>query len=160
MEWRQARLEDAKAIGQLSLNVLGELGEPAHIFAERILLCPHGCYVLVAGADVLGHASTHPWMRGKPPAMNQMLGHVPASADCWYIHEIVLHEQVRGRGCVQAVFETLRATALSEGLQVMALVAVEGASAYWEGLGFRSVALDGARIGSYGGQAAYMELRL
>lgn len=160
MEWRRAGPEDAEAIGHLSLQILGDLGEPAEIFAERISLCPEGCHVLMSGQDMLGHAIAHPWLRGEPPAMNQMLGSLPPDADCWYIHEVALVEQARGRGGVRAILQVLTETAAAAGIHVMALVAVEGASAYWEGLGFRQAPLKEAQIGSYGGQAAYMELNL
>ena len=159
MQWRRARPGDADTIGRLSVQVLGDLGEPAEIFAERISLCPEGCHVLASGAEMLGHAITHPWRRGMPPAMNQMLGSLPLDADCWYIHEVVLAEPARGRGGIRAIMPVLKEAAAAAGIQIMALVAVEGASAYWEGLGFRPAPLKDAQIGSYGGQAAYMELR-
>lgn len=159
MKWRRAGLEDAEAISRLSLQILGDLGEPAGIFAERISLCPEGCHVLMSGPEMVGHAITHPWRRGTPPAMNQRLGSLPLDADCWYIHEVVLAEQARGRGGVRAILQVLQEAATARELRVIALVAVEGAFAYWEGLGFRQVPLTGAQIGSYGGQAAYMELR-
>lgn len=160
MEWRRARLEDAEAISRLSLQILGDLGETAEIFSERIGLCPEGCHVLTNGEELLGHAITHPWLRGQPPAMNQRLGSLPSKADCWYIHEVVLVARARGRGGVRTVLQALRATAAAAGLPVMALVAVEGASAYWQGLGFQPVPLSDAQVGSYGGQATYMELWL
>lgn len=160
MEWRRAKPEDAEVIGRLSVQILKDLGEPAGIFAERISLCPEGCHVLTNGADILGHAITHPWLRGKPPAMNQELGTLPPAADCWYIHEIALLEEARGKGSVRALMQVLGAEAKGRGLPVMALVAVEGAAAYWEKLGFRSVPLSAEQVSSYGGQVEYMELPL
>lgn len=160
MEWLRARLEDADAIGRLSVQILGDLGEPAEIFAERITLCPEGCHVLAGESGMVGYAITHPWLRGRPPAMNQRLGSLPTDPDCWYIHEVVLREEARGRGGVRAILQVLKETAKAARVPVMALVAVEGASAYWEGLGFAAIPLEEAQIGSYGGQAVYMELQL
>jgi len=164
MKWRRARAEDAEAIGRLSVDILGELGEPPAIFAERIALCPEGCHVLASGADILGHMISHPWVRGRPPALNQMLRHIPAGADCWYIHEVALREAARGQGCIRAILRQLADTAVAAGLPVMALVAVANAVAYWQRLGFRPapLAADGidSYTGSYGGAAAYLEMEL
>lgn len=160
MEWRPARIGDAGAIGRLSLEILGELGEPAEIFAERIALCPEGCHVLVSGQEIVGHMISHPWVRGNPPAMNQMLGQLPAVPDCWYIHEVALAESARGRGGVPAILAVVGEAASAAGLPVLALVAVEGAAAYWKRLGFRPAVLDAAKVASYGGAADYLEMTL
>ena len=65
--WRPAITDDAPRIAELARAALGDYGEAAGLYAERIALSPEGCWVLADGAEVIGHCISHPWHRLAPP---------------------------------------------------------------------------------------------
>ncbi|MEJ1976896.1 MAG: hypothetical protein WDN49_13095 [Acetobacteraceae bacterium] len=52
--------------------------EPA-VLAERLQLYPAGCLVLQVGQGIAGYAVSHPWLFGRPPALNARLEGLPDS---------------------------------------------------------------------------------
>ncbi len=152
--WRSAVPADAPAIAALARAELGDYGEAAALYAERIALAPEGCRVFVDGPTVIGHCISHPWRRSAPPAMHAMLGAIPADADCWYLHDVVFAREGRGMKAVERLLPDLCATARGHGIATLALIAVGGADRYWTRLGF--TAAPGGADG-FGASALYME---
>ncbi|MGN5374697.1 hypothetical protein [Sphingomonas hankookensis] len=176
--WRPAIPADAAAIASLARAELGDYGEAADLYAERIALAPGGCWVLSGGdADapprqeeagdgaehegasgrppaVLGHCISHPWHRFAPPAMHRLLGDLPPDADCWYLHDVVVAPAGRGSRAVERLLPILADAAARRRIPILALVAVGGADAYWARQGF--FAAPGAAEG-FGADAVYME---
>ncbi|KQM98325.1 GNAT family N-acetyltransferase [Sphingomonas sp. Leaf25] len=153
-EWRRATAADASAVARLARAELGEYGEAAGLYAERIALAPEGCHVLVADDAVVGHCISHPWRRFAPPAMHALLGSVPTNADCWYLHDVVVAGEGRGQRAVERLLPLLIEAARAKCIETLALIAVGGADGYWSRLGFRPVA-GGAE--GFGPDAVYME---
>ncbi|MEN2746990.1 GNAT family N-acetyltransferase [Sphingomonas sp. T9W2] len=154
-DWRPAVASDATAIAALARAELGDYGEAAELYAERIALAPDGCWVLVDEADtILGHCISHPWVRRAPPAMHTRLGTLPSRADCWYLHDVVVAPQARGTKAVERLLPILNAVAISRAIPTLALIAVGGADRYWSRQGF--VATNGGAEG-FGADAVYME---
>lgn len=149
--WRPAAIADAPAITANAQAVLGSYGEEFAVYAERIVLAPGGCFVLADSDRVVGHFLSHPWRRGRPPAMNAMLGAIPADTDCWYIHDVAVLPEARGAGAVAAILEQM--ARVTQPLP-LALVAVGGADGYWRRHGFSAAAGDGS---AFGPGAIYME---
>nr|WP_249403585.1 GNAT family N-acetyltransferase [Sphingomonas sp. CFBP 13720] len=145
---------DAPAIATLARAGLGAYGEAAELYAERIALAPDGCFVLTDGDAILGHCISHPWMRFAPPAMHTTLGAIPAAADCWYLHDVVVAPEGRGEQAVERLLPTLAANAADQSIATLALIAVGGADGYWARQGF--VAVPGGAAG-FGDDAVYME---
>ena len=145
---------DATAIAALARAELGNYGEAAELYAERIALAPAGCWVLVDGDAMLGHCISHPWRRRSPPAMHILLGSLPPNPDCWYLHDVVVAPEGRGTKAVERLLPILSAIAASHAIATLALIAVGGADAYWSRQGF--VATDGGAEG-FGKDALYME---
>jgi predicted N-acetyltransferase YhbS len=157
--WRPATLSDIGDIFRLSKAHLGPYAEGEAIFAERIRLAPEGCFVLEQNAQIVGYFCSHPWRRTKPPALHQMLGNIPAEADCWYVHDVAVDEAARGGGVVAEVCERALQAARAEGYKTAMLVAVSGAGSYWQRLGFVDATTDTlrAKLEDYGDDALYME---
>lgn len=152
--WRPAITDDAPRIAELARAALGDYGEAAGLYAERIALSPEGCWVLADGAEVIGHCISHPWHRLAPPAMHALLGSLPSSADCWYLHDVVVAPEGRGTQAVERLLPILSAIATQHGIATLALIAVGGADAYWARQGF--IAAPGGAAG-FGMDAIYME---
>lgn len=154
-QWRPAITDDAPRIATLARAELGDYGEAAELYAERIALAPDGCWVLVDDADtVIGHCISHPWVRRRPPAMHILLGSLPPNPDCWYLHDVVVAPEGRGQKAVERLLPILAAVAVGHGIDTLALIAVGGADAYWSKQGF--VATPGNADG-FGADALYME---
>lgn len=155
--WRSATVSDAPRIAALARAELGDYGEAADLYAERIALSPEGCWVLADGDTVTGHCISHPWHRLAPPAMHALLGDLPPSADCWYLHDVVVAPVARGTKAVERLLPILSDIAARRGIPVLALIAVGGADAYWARQGF--IAAPGGAAG-FGADAIYMERRV
>lgn len=127
-------------------------------FAERLALNPSGCFVLADGEAVKGYLVAYPWRLDSAPALNVLIGAVPADARTLYLHDLALHPDARGGGWTRPIVERLAAQARAGGWPSIALVAVNGAAPFWERLGFRvreSEAVS-AKLASYGEDARYM----
>lgn len=145
---------DATAIAALARAELGDYGEAAKLYAERIALSPDGCWVLTQNDAVVGHCISHPWVRRAPPAMHMRLGRLPSRPDCWYLHDVVVAPPARGTKAVERLLPILSGTAARHNIATLALIAVGGADAYWSRQGF--VATNGGAEG-FGADAVYME---
>jgi len=146
---------DATAIAALARAELGDYGEAADLYAERIALAPGGCWVLVDAADtVIGHCISHPWVRRTPPAMHILLGSLLSNPDCWYLHDVVVAPAARGTKAVERLLPILSRIVSTHRIDTLALIAVGGADAYWSRQGFDAV--PGSADG-FGEDAVYME---
>lgn len=134
--WRAARADDAEGIAELAAAALGAYGEAAELYTERIALAPDGCLALDRAGELLGHFISHPWRRGDVPALHAKLGAIPADADSWYVHDVVISPDARGGGFAAAALEMVSAAARVHGIERLSLIAVGGADGYWGRLGF------------------------
>jgi ribosomal protein S18 acetylase RimI-like enzyme len=160
--WRPAAPGDAAEVARLSTAHLGLYAEGAEVFDERIRLAPSGCFVLDSGSGLIGYMFSHPWTRHRPPSLHQMLGEIPRDADCWYIHDVAVDLAGRGGGQVRTIIEGVLQEAAEMGYRIAMLVAVSGASGYWQKLGFNDATTDALRrkLKDYGDDAVYMERAL
>lgn len=145
--WRPMTSADLPTVEQISAQVHGRYAESQAVYAERLSLYPAGCFVWVADGAVAGLLVTHPWHDGAPPALGAMLGALPAHPSSYYLHDIALLPETRGSGAGrQATALTLDA-ARAAGLNVVTLVAVNGAETFWARQGF---VVDPDRGAGYG----------
>jgi len=130
-------------------------------FAERLALYPQGCFVLDAG-QVAGYLIAYPWRSASAPPLNTVIGTLPLGADVLYLHDLALHPDARGQGATSAIVERLAVQARAEGWPVIALVAVNDATAFWQRMGFGVVddPAMAAKLASYGADARYMVRKL
>jgi GNAT superfamily N-acetyltransferase len=132
--------------------------EDAAVLAERQRLYPQGCLMLVEDDHAIGYALTHPWRFAEPPPLNERLGELPADPTTYYIHDVALLQQARGKGYAVEAADRLTAHARDMGFGNASLVAVNRSQAFWEKVGFRVLAVSGleAKLASYGSDAVLM----
>lgn len=128
-------------------------------FAERLALYPAGCFTLADSDDqAAGYLIAYPWTAGAAPALNSLIGALPAQPELIYLHDLAVHPDLRGQGCTRTIVERLAAQAHGEGWDRLALVAVNHATGFWQKLGFEASGDEAmaAKLASYGGDARYM----
>lgn len=153
--WRAMRRWDLTDVARVAAKVHPELPESVEVFAERLRLFAAGCLVLEHGGCVVGYAVSHPISTESPPALNALLGEIPAGADQFYIHDIAVLPEARGAGQASEGIEMLLRVA--ERYRSAALVSVYGTSDFWGRFGFTPAAADmTAKLAPYGADAVYM----
>ncbi|MFM8988189.1 MAG: GNAT family N-acetyltransferase [Alphaproteobacteria bacterium] len=159
MAWRAMRQEDLAQACAIADEVHAAYPEDPEVYAERLARYPGGCLVLESGGRVAGYALAHPWMRAAPPALNARLATLPARADCLHVHDIAILPRARRRGAAREALAALAALAAREDLPLLALVAIQGTRAFWQGQGFAVVDRPAlaAKLAGYGTGARCME---
>jgi len=160
--WRLMTAADLPAV-----NVLAALIHPAYpeddaVFAERLRLYPKGCQVLVQNGKIAAYVVSHPWVDRAPPALNALLGELPARPSTYYLHDIALLSDVRGSGAAAEMVVSLVEQARLERLPSLSLIAVNGSAGFWQRQEFEAVP-DGPsaeKLRSYGADAQFMMRRL
>lgn len=148
---------DLPAVGALAGRIHPVYPEDDAVFAERLRLYPDGCRVLVHGDDIAAYVVSHPW-HGEPPALNTLLGALPAAPSTFYIHDLALAPEVRGLGAGAEIVSWLAAHAEEIGMPSLSLIAVNGSAKFWRRHGFEArqdPALD-RKLRSYGAGAQFM----
>ncbi|EKS42431.1 hypothetical protein HMPREF9696_00596 [Afipia clevelandensis ATCC 49720] len=149
---------DLPAVNALAARIHPEYPEDPAVFAERLRLYPDGCRVFERGDGIEAYVVSHPWQRTEPPALNSLLGELPAIPSAYYIHDLALTPDVRGSGAASEIVAWLGAHARASGFSGMSLIAVNSSSGFWQRQGFevtRNPQLD-AKLRSYGDDAVYM----
>jgi GNAT superfamily N-acetyltransferase len=146
--WRPMRAADLPIVTAISDAVHGAFTEPMATYAERLALYPQGCHILDSDGEAIGYLITHPWRLGAPPKLGAVLDALPTEPDSYYLHDIALLPAARGQRAGEAAVALVLDLARAEGLKMVELVAVAGADAYWQRLGF-AFAAPGAD-GPYG----------
>lgn len=152
-DWRPMTVADLARVEPLGNAIHQSHPERPEVFAERLALCPEGCLAL---GDLDGYIISHPWTLGRPPALDTLLGALPAAPDTWYIHDLALHERARGTGAAQAIVAHLAALAHARHLRTMSLIAVGRSPGFWMRQGFTPAPLPSGKLASYGEGAAHM----
>lgn len=156
--WRHARTTDLDAISAIAARIHPDLPERPEVFAEKMRLCPDGCYVLVAGDEISGYGLAHPWIQQQIPPLDGFLDRLPDAADCLYVHDVAVLPDFRG-GVARVYVAEIEDLARSSAITTLALVSDYGTRPLWERLGFLGVAPDAAlrdKLSCYGASATYM----
>ncbi|ABD07916.1 GCN5-related N-acetyltransferase [Rhodopseudomonas palustris HaA2] len=157
--WRPMTAADLAAVNAIAAQVHVAFPEDPAIFAERLALYPAGCFVLDREPDGIGgYVVSHPWRIAEPPALDTLLGRLPAPASTYYIHDLALLPQGRGLGAGAAIVARLLRHAVAAGLSNISLVAVSGSVAFWRSQGFDVMETQALapKLASYGADARYM----
>lgn len=125
---------------------------------SKAQVSPDSCYVLEVNDKVLGYCLAHPWLLHQPPSLEQVI-HQPSDADTLYLHDIAFSSKTRGLGAGEKIFNRLVSKAKQLNLDSISLVAVQGASTYWQRLGFKSRIIDRS-LDDYPEDACYMVYQL
>jgi len=158
MPWRPMTACDLPEVQVLADAIHLDHPEDATVFAERLRLYPQGCLALEEGRRLIGYALTHPWHFGKPPALNSPLGEIPRRATTYYVHDVALLPEARGKGYAAQIGERLANHARTAGFGNLSLVAVNNSQGFWERLGFCRTRVPGLeeKLLTYGPDAVLM----
>ncbi len=134
MTWRPMGADDLAAVSAIAAEVHPAYPEDDAVLAERPRLWPGGCIVHAPGGAPDGYALSFPW-RGAPPALNALIGALPAEPAAYYVHDLALRPGARGGGAGRAAVALIEAQARALGLPIV-LVAIPGAEGFWRRHGF------------------------
>lgn len=156
--WRAARTDDLEAIIRIAEHAHPDFPEDRAIFAERLALYPAGARLLEVDGAAAGYAICHPWAMDSLPALNTLLGALPANPATLYLHDLALLPAARGTGAGRMAADHLAAHAQSAGFASMTLVAVNQSVPFWERMGFAVVEAKALadKLESYGDDARMM----
>lgn len=162
MPWRPMTSQDLGQVQALADRIHVAHPEDMEIFVERQSLYPQGCHVLVEDGSMIGYALTHPWLLAEPPPLNSKLREIPREATTYYIHDVALLPEGRGKGYAAKAADLLADHARDAGFDNMSLVAVNETQTFWEKLGFRAQTVPGLemKLLSYGSGAVLMAREL
>jgi ribosomal protein S18 acetylase RimI-like enzyme len=156
--WRAMSGYDFGAVFDIANKVHPGFFEAEAVLAEKFALYRNGCYLLEVSEKPAGYVLSHPWKRGTLPALDTLLGEIPADADSYYIHDLALLPVTRGVGAAGQIVAALTKHAKAMGFPTMSLVAVNGSVAFWEKQGFvteeRPELVD--KLAAYEDAARYM----
>mgnify|MGYP006272229919 CR=1 FL=1 len=160
--WRAMTRGDLAEVAAIAREIHEAHPERDAVYAERLGLFARGCLVLERDGRAQGYAIAHPWLRAAPPALDSLLGALPARPDCFYLHDIALRPAARGAGASGAALALFARIAHAEGLPRIALVAIPGTEGFWRRQGFTPVARPdlAAKLASYGAGSQVMEREL
>jgi len=148
---------DLAAVSVLAGRIHPAYPEDDAVFAERLRLYPAGCHVLVRGDGIAAYVVSHPW-HGAPPALNSLLGGLPARPSTFYIHDLALAPEARGTGAGSEIVAWLATHAREIGAPGLSLIAVNDSAEFWRRHGFEArhdPSLD-RKLDSYGAGAQVM----
>lgn len=159
LTWRPMTDADIDGVVTVARLSFPDHFESRACFENRLALSPAMSFVL-AGADeaVRGYLFAYPWKGQTAPALNTLIETIPAEADRIYLHDLALDPAVRGGGYTRSIVERLVDQVRADGWTMMALVAVNDATAFWRRMGFNAVTSPelSAKLASYGDDACYM----
>ncbi len=158
MPWRPMTPQDLGQVPDLADAIHLSHPEDPEVLAERQRLYPQGCFMLDENGHAIGYALTHPWRFAEPPPLNRLLGKIPSPATTYYIHDVALLPEARGKGYAAQIADRLATHAREAGFGNLSLVAVNKSQVFWEKAGFRVIAVPGlgAKLASYGPDATLM----
>ncbi len=130
--WRAMTGYDMQAVERIAAAVHPDFFEAPEVLAERQRLYRNGAYLLEINERPAGYVLSHPWRLGAPPALDSLLGALPADADTYYLHDLALLPVARRVGAASFITAALAKHARAEGYPTMSLVAVNNSRSFWE----------------------------
>jgi predicted N-acetyltransferase YhbS len=113
--------------------------EPLEAFERRLALFAAGCLGAEDAGALGGYVFGHPWTLGRIVPLGVALRSLPRQRDCFYIHDLAVLPEWRGRGVAARLVGAVVELAGNLGFERAALVAVQGSEPFWRRHGFRSV---------------------
>lgn len=150
---------DVPAVMAVQAACYGEaLCEPVPVLHARLRAAADTCWVAVRDGRVCAYLAAY---RSRLGAVTPLNGDFrpAARADTLYLHDLAVEPAAHGGGLGQRLVDTVVAGGRRDGLAWSALVAVQGAAAFWQRRGWQ--ARDPADVGrwnlqAYGVDACYM----
>lgn len=156
--WRAMSGYDLGTVQTIAEIVHPGFYEAPEVLAERQQLYRAGCHILEVNDRPAGYVLSHPWRYGTLPALNSLLGEIPADADTYYLHDLALLPMARGIGAASHIVEALVKHAQARDLASLSLVAVNGSQGFWERHGFAAQEISALtdKLASYEAAARFM----
>ncbi len=152
---------DMESIFKLSERVHKDYPEDNSVFDEKLRLFPYGCFTLEAqDSKIVGYCFSHPWTRGIPPDLDTLLEKLPATPTTYFIHDLALDDQWRGKGLAAAIMPVIQDVTRIFRLAHQTLVAVHRTEGFWRKFGFTATpdaALQSVVRQKYSDEATHME---
>ncbi len=157
---RPIRAADWDGIAELEARTYARLAlsEGRAALESRGRVSPATCFVLDAGGRATAGyvlALPYPLFRCPDLAHGEAGGFRSANL---HLHDLVVADELRGRGLARRLLRHLTATARAAGYERMSLVAVGGSEPFWSAHGYRPHR-DVPLPDSYGTDAVYMSRR-
>ncbi|WP_333798018.1 GNAT family N-acetyltransferase [Rheinheimera sp.] len=155
---RQMQAFDLPAVVKLQDRCYSaELFEPAELLKRRFSAFPQSCWVACYQDKLWGYLFSYPGQLGKINALAADFVQV-TTPDCLYLHDMAVSLDARGQGVAQQLLTTAEQYAVAQGLNTLALVAVQNSASYWQQRGFEILssltATQQQNLASYSGQQA------
>jgi GNAT superfamily N-acetyltransferase len=130
------------------------LSEGRAALQSRVRASPDTCFALDLGCRLVGYLLALPYPAAASPDLVRAESTVFRSRNL-HLHDLVLADDVRGRGLGRRLVRHLDAVAASRGYERVSLVAVGGTETFWSAAGFVA---DESVVPSagYGPSAVYM----
>ncbi|MDP7079268.1 MAG: GNAT family N-acetyltransferase [Candidatus Undinarchaeales archaeon] len=103
--------------------------ESAEAFLHKIVMHQDGCHVLDVGGVVAGYIVFHPARSGWVAPINFLQDMPVPDPECVYVHDLAVDPSFRGNGVGRVLFGEVLAAARAQGLDLLALAAVQDAVA-------------------------------
>ena len=134
------------------------LVESANAFASRLDVSAQFCLAAISNGELVAYLLAHGWPQQNPPPVGAILS-PSASSEVLFIHDLAVGSNGRGLGLGRRLVNQAFELAASQKLTRAELIAVKGAAAYWQTLGFvetdSSAELE-AKVAAYGPNARWM----
>jgi GNAT superfamily N-acetyltransferase len=162
--WRAMVPADLAAVTALADAIHPAYPESPAVFGEKLRLFPRGCFILeLPDGRIVGYGLSHPWTKGAPPALDTLLGRLPAPPTTYFLHDIAIAAPLRAHGLGARLVSAMTIVGKAVGLTHLTLVAVHGSERRWRKAGFRATpdpALQAHARAGYGEDAIHMEMDL
>lgn len=133
------------------------LQEDDSAFRAKRDMYPNG-FVGAFVDDVLaGYSISFPWFQDTPVSLHSANTVPEKKFDCYYMHDVAVHEQFRDLGIADKLVTRCLDTARSLGLNTIRMVTVQGGENIWSRYGFE---VYGTADESYGPNAFKMTITL
>ncbi len=138
MEWRNMEEKDIPFVYELANRIHTGLHEDMDVFIERLSLSPEGCYVL-QDKTIVGYCISHPYLKNESPTLNTLIQKLPETPDCWYIHDMAILPEYRGKGAATCLLAKIKHLAVKHGINEVSLTSVNNSESFWIHCGFSIV---------------------
>jgi len=156
--------DDWDAIAEIEHAAYGGLGlsEGREALRSWAALSPDTCFVLELDRRVAGYVLALPFPAGRAPSLGgpeepdaAEVADAGAVSGNLHLHDLVLAEDVRGRGLSRPLLHRLESVAAARMFEHIGLVSVGGSAGFWAASGYAAQP-EVAVQESYGGQSVYM----